>query len=54
MEPQAVVTKRINKHKDKKGKVTINQYRIMKNLGEGGYATVKLAKARSGFYVTKT
>ncbi|CAG9320758.1 unnamed protein product [Blepharisma stoltei] len=52
--PRPVVeTSQVTISKDRKGHKIINQYTIIKKIGEGAYATVKLCKARDDFYAMK-
>lgn len=51
MESRCLRTSTIIKSKDKKGKTIINQYTLLKDLGEGGFALVKLAKSGNRSYV---
>ena len=41
----------ITKSRDKQGNLKINQYTLLKAIGEGGYAIVKHAKCHEKNYV---
>ncbi|OMJ89315.1 hypothetical protein SteCoe_8518 [Stentor coeruleus] len=51
MESTCLRTSTLTKSKDKKGNTIINQYTLFKDLGEGGFALVKLAKCENRSYV---
>lgn len=51
MESRGGITNCIEKSKNKQNQLVINQYTITKTLGEGGYATVKLARTAEKLFV---
>lgn len=51
MESRVQFTTSLSKSKDSQGNTIINQYTLVKNIGQGGYAVVKLAKTPQANYV---
>ena len=54
MEPSVLRTRTLQKSRDKQGNLLINQYTLLRILGEGGYAVVRLAKFNEKYFVKPT
>ena len=54
MNPTTRVTDTLTKTKDKHGNSLINQYTLLRSIGEGSFGHVKLAKFCDCYYVNST